>query len=129
MNYESKLSRRERQIVNAIYATGEATASEVLERIDDPPSRTAVRTLLSILVEKEVLTYTKRGREYVYKPRQQKDKAGRSALRNLLETFFGGSVEEALASHLADPKIKLDKDKLKRLEEVIRNAKRGGKKQ
>ena len=123
MDPDAKLSRRERQIMNAIYAAEEATAAEVVKQIPDPPSRTAVRTMLGILVEKKLLTYTKRGREYVYKPKHKRDQAGRHALRNLLHTFFGGSVEQALASHLADPKIDLNAKELKRLENLIRDAK------
>lgn len=127
MDDQGDLSRRERQIMNVIYSLGEATAIQVVENLTDPPSRTAVRTMLGILVEKKLLTYSKRGREYIYSPTRSAKKAGRSAFKHLVDTFFGGSVEEALASHLADPKNKLDSDDLKRLEKIVRAARRENK--
>jgi BlaI family transcriptional regulator, penicillinase repressor len=118
------LSRRERQIMEAIYAKGEATASDVLEALDDPPTRTAVRTFLSILENKGYLTHTKRGREFVFHPTQERESTGQSAFGRVLETFFGGSLEKAVASYLADPKSEISPDELKRLSALITKAKR-----
>ena len=124
MDQSSKLSRRERQIMNVIYARKEATAAEVVAGVADPPSRTAIRTLLGILVEKGLLKYTKRGREYVYFSTDSPKKVGRSAFKNLLDTFFCGSVEDALTSHLSDPQSHIDDEELKRLEKIIRDARK-----
>jgi len=110
--------------MEAIYARGEATATDVLEALADPPTRTAVRTFLSILENKGCLTHTKRGREFVYHPTQERERTGQSALGRVLETFFGGSLETAVASYLADPKSAISDDELKRLSALISKAKR-----
>jgi BlaI family transcriptional regulator, penicillinase repressor len=117
-----KLSRRERQIMDIVYARSEASASEVWQALPDPPSRTAVRTLLRILEEKGHLRHKKRGREFVYQPTRPRRRAGRSAFRRVLDTFFDGSLEKAVAVHLADPSAKLPADELQRLVELIRQA-------
>jgi predicted transcriptional regulator len=120
------LSRRERQIMDIIYAQGEATAIQVLENLEDPPSKTAVRTLLRILEEKGHLKHIERGREYVYQPRQPRTRAGRSAFQRVLSTFFDGSLEKAVAAHLADSAADLSADELKRLANLIQQARKKG---
>ena len=124
MSELSHLSRREREIMETIFAKGKATASEVLAEMDSPPTRTAVRTFLSILEEKGQLRHTKRGREFVYHPIQERERTGRSALDRVLQTFFGGSLERAVASHLADPAAEVSTDELRRLSALINEAKR-----
>jgi predicted transcriptional regulator len=119
----SKLSRRERQIMDVIYRLGEATALQVLAELSDPPSRTAVRTLLTILERKGHLSHRASGKEYVYKPVRSGAVVAKSALRRVLDTFFGGSVERALAVYLADPKSQLSTQDLKRLKKLIEQAK------
>jgi predicted transcriptional regulator len=118
------LSRRERQIMDVIYASGEASAAEVVERLPDPPTRTAVRTLLRILEEKGHLKHRKQGREFVYQPTRSRRRAGQSAMRRILETFFEGSLEKAVAAHLADPAAEPRPEELKRLARLIREAKK-----
>ena len=118
------LSRRERQIMEIVYAIGEATATDVLQRLDDAPTRTSVRTLLRILEEKGHLRHRKRNREFVYSPTRQRARAGLSAFQRLLQTFFDGSLEKAVAAHLSDPDTELSEDELKRLSSIIRQAKR-----
>ena len=120
------LSRRERQIMDVIYACGEASAAEVVERIPDPPTRTAVRTMLRILEEKGHLKHRKRGREFIYQPTRPRQRAGQSALRGVLATFFEGSLEKAVAAHLADPATEPTPEELKRLARLIREAKKRG---
>ena len=117
------LSRRERQIMDVVYAKGEATATDVLELIPDAPTRTAVRTLLRILEEKGHLKHVKRGREFVYRPTRQRERAGKSAFQRVLQTFFDGSLEKAVAAHLADPGSEISQDELQRLSTLIRQAK------
>jgi predicted transcriptional regulator len=121
----SELSRRERQILEVVYARGEAggaTAEEVVEGMVDPPTRTAVRTFLRILEEKGLVKHEKRGRAFVYRATRPAEKAGKSAMRRVIETFFGGSVERALAAHLADPRTKLSDEEVERLSAVLRTA-------
>ena len=101
-----------------VYARGEATATEVLAGMTDAPTRTAVRTFLRILEEKGHLKHRKRSREFVYYPTRLRERAGRSALQRLLETFFEGSLEKAVASHLSDPGAEVS-------EETSRIAPRG----
>lgn len=120
----TQLSRRERQIMEAIYAKGEATATDVLDAMADPPTRTAVRTFLGILENKGYLTHSKRGREFVYHPTHERERTGQSAFGRVLETFFGGSLEKAVASYLADPGSEISPDELKRLSTLINKAKR-----
>jgi BlaI family penicillinase repressor len=96
------LSRRERQIIEILYRLGQATAKEVLENLPDPPSYSAVRALLATLESKEMVKHSKEGRRYVYKPSITPKKAKRTALSNLLTTYFAGSPENLVAS-LLDP--------------------------
>src|SRR3954469_8870767 len=107
-----QLSRRERQIMDVVYRLGQATAVEVLAGLPDPPSKTAVRTLLRILEEKGHLTHRQEGLAYVYLPSRPREQAGRSALRRVLQTFFEGSLEKAVAAHLGDSAADLSPDEL-----------------
>ncbi len=115
-------SRRERQIMQVIFSNGKATAKEVVAAIPDPPSRTAVRTLLTILVEKGALKYERVGREFVYSPSKSRETVGRGALKNILNTFFGGSIENLIASHFSDPDAAIDEEELSRIQQMIRDA-------
>jgi len=118
------LSKRERQIMDIVYRLGEATALQVLGELADPPSRTTVRTLLRILEDKGHLTHRSVDKEYVFRPYKSKAGVGRSALRGLLATFFGGSLERAVAAHLADPEAQLPPEERRRLTALIERAKR-----
>ena len=127
MDPTQDLSRRERQIMQVVYAHGSATAKQIVDEIPDSPSRTAIRTILTILVEKKLLKYKRVGREYVYWPSGSKEKASRGALQNVLSTFFGGSLEALIASHFSDPKSELDDEALSRIEKMIREARQSEK--
>ncbi len=122
----AELSRRERQIMDAVFAFEEASANQVLEALEDPPSRTSVRTILRILVDKGHLTQRLVGRELFYKPTKQKRAAGQSAFRKVLNTFFDGSLENAFAAHFSDSNADLSEDELKRLAALIRAARKRG---
>ncbi len=126
MPKNSELSRRERQIMDAVFVLGEATVNQVVESIDSPPTAMAVRRMMHILEEKGHLRRRQTGREVIYVPRESKGKAGRSALTNVLETFFGGSLEEALAAHLHSRKDGVTADERARLIALIEQAKREG---
>ncbi len=112
--------------MEVIYRLGTPTARQVVEAMEDPPSRTAVRTLLRILEDKGHLTHSRRGREYVYEPTQPRRRAGRSALRRVVHTFFDGSLKDAVAAHLSDPRAKPDEAQLKELAQLIAQARRSG---
>lgn len=118
-----QLTRRERQIMDAIYARGSASAAEVRDGIPEPPSYSAVRALLRLLVEKGHLRHRQDGPRYVYLPTTPRVSAARSALSHIVDTFFGGSVESAVAT-LIDSKSKdLGQEELQRLERLIQEAK------
>lgn len=121
-----KLSRRERQIMDAVFALGEATVNQVVEAMSDAPTPMAVRRLMHILEEKGHLKRREKGREVIYAPREARAKAGRNALQNVLETFFGGSLEEALAAHLQSRRDKISPEERQRLIELIEQAKSEG---
>ena len=120
------LSRRERQIMEVVFALGEATVNQVVETIPDAPTPMAVRRLMHILEAKRQLRRKKQGREVVYLPRETKGKAGRSAFQRVLETFFGGSLEEALAVHLHSRKDGMSDEERARLIRLIEVAKKEG---
>jgi predicted transcriptional regulator len=118
------LSRRERQIMDILYARYEATVNQVCEALPDPPTSMAVRRMMHILEEKGHLKRREEGREVVYAPRETRDKAGRSAFDRVLETFFGGSLEEALAAHLLSRKSKVTSEERDRLVKLIEQARK-----
>ena len=126
MSDPSHLSRRERQIMDVVYSRGEATATHVLQDLPDPPSRTSVRTLLGILERKGHLEHRKEGREFVYRPTRPRGKTGRSALRRVLDVFYGGSLARAVTAHLTDPRAELTDEELERLSDLIRQARKRG---
>ena len=123
---ERGLSRRERQIIDVLYQRGEATAAEVHGLLPDPPSKTAVRTLLRILEAKGHALHIERGLTYVYRPSRSRQRAGRSALRRVLQTFFDDSLEKAVAAHLSDAGVELSPDELNRLLDLIEQARAKG---
>ncbi len=124
----AQLSKRERQIMDLIYARGKATVTQVLTDMPDPPMRGALRTLLRILEKKGHLTHRQEGREFVYRPTQPRGRAGRSALGRVLDVFFNGSLERAVAAHLSDPNRsnKPDREELQRLSALIEEARKKG---
>ena len=116
------LTRRERQIMDLIYQAGRATAAEVRAGLPDAPSDSAVRTLLRLLEEKGQLTHEEEGQRFVYRPTTPKRDAGRSALRHLVDTFFGGSVERVVAALLDEQSRDLDPEARERLAARIQAA-------
>jgi predicted transcriptional regulator len=120
------LSRRERQIVDILYANGRATAAEVQAALPDPPSYSAVRAMLRILEDKGHVRHEQDGPRYVYVPTVARDNAKRSALRHVLQTFFDGSAEQAISALLDDGATKLSEKELDRLEKLINQARQTG---
>jgi BlaI family penicillinase repressor len=120
------LSRRERQIMDILYRGGRAAAGEVLERLPDPPGYSAVRAMLRVLENKGHLTHVLEDGRYVYRPIVSAEKARRSALQNLLQTFFDGSPEKAVAALLSDSKSRLSDEEAERLSRLIADARKEG---
>ena len=121
-----KLSRRERQIMDIIYRLGQATAQEVLDNIEDPPSYSAVRAHLRVLEEKQHLCHRWDGPRHVFEPTVSRDRARRSALKNLLRNFFDNSYEEMIAALLENSAGDLSDAELKKLARMIEQARKEG---
>src|SRR4051795_12695951 len=121
-----RLGRRERQIMDAVYRRGRATAAEVLGDLPDPPSYSAVRGMLRVLEEKGHLRHEQDGPRYVFLPTVARDKARRSALRQLVQTFFEGSTAQAVAALLGEPGANLSDEDLDRLSHLIDQARKEG---
>ncbi len=121
-----QLSRRERQIMDVLYESGEATVAEVRERIPDPPSYSAVRALLRILEEKGHVSHRADGARYIYAPTVPREAARASALERVVQTFFGGSAETAMAALLDLQGEELDSEALERIADQIDRARRQG---
>ena len=124
--WHMNLSRRERQIMHIIYQRAEASVTEVLDNLSDPPGYSAVRAMLRILEEKGYLKHTKKGPRYVFLPTVPRNKASRSELRQLLRTFFDGSVESAVAALLDASESELTDEDLGRLSRLIQKARKEG---
>ncbi|RME28410.1 MAG: BlaI/MecI/CopY family transcriptional regulator [Candidatus Zixiibacteriota bacterium] len=119
-----RLSRRERQIAEILFARGEATVAEVLQDLPDPPSYSSVRAVLGILVTKGYAHRRKRGRAYVYSPTVSRATAKRSALRDVLHTFFDGSVENVVATLVSMKSAQLSDEAFDRLAKLIEQSRR-----
>ena len=118
------LSRRERQIMLVVYQHGPSTAQEILDRMPEPPSYSAVRTLLRILEDKGHLSHHEDGPRYVYSATTPHEEASQGALRQVVQTFFDGSASSAVAALLATES--LDEDTLADLQALIDQARRDG---
>jgi predicted transcriptional regulator len=119
----SSLSRRERQIMDIVYQQGRAAAADVQAALPDPPSYSSVRALLGILETKGHLKHIKDGARYVYLPTRPRMSAAKSALRSVMQTFFGNSVEQTVATLLSASDTPLSSEELARLSVLIDSAK------
>jgi predicted transcriptional regulator len=118
------LSRRERQIMDVIYRLGRASAADVLAKLPDPPSYSAVRAMLRVLEEKGHVRHEEQGARYVFLPVVPREKARRSALKQLVQTFFDGSTEQAVAALIDVSASKLSDQDLDRLAQLIEQARK-----
>ena len=118
-----RLSRRERQIMDILYRKGEAAVADVLEAIADPPSYSAIRAHLRILEDKGQVIHVESGNRYVYKPADTWTSVAKTALDHVVQSFFGGSVEMAVATLLSNQKNRPTDEELSRLETMIKDAK------
>ncbi len=126
MKKPDPLTRREREIMDILHRRGRATAHEVLDDLADPPSYSAVRTFLRLLEERGHVRHEQDGPRYVYTPTVARHEAQRSALTHLVDTFFDGSVEDAVATLVESSKPKLSAQELDRIAALIAKAKKEG---
>ena len=119
---DQDLSRRERQIMNVLYRRETATVAELAIELPNSPTESAIRTHLKILEDKGQVKRQRSGRKHIYRPVTSRTRAARAALTGVLGTFFDGSLGDAVAAHLADPKAKIDEAELERLQQLIRDA-------
>ena len=120
------LSRRERQIMDALYKLNEATVGEVMDLMPDPPSYSAVRATLRVLEEKGHVNHKQDGPRYLYVPTVPRDKAQSTALQHMVGTFFGGSVEQAVMALLSLPETRMSDKDLSKLADKVREAEKEG---
>jgi predicted transcriptional regulator len=120
------LGPRERQIMEIVYRRGQATAEEVRAELPDPVSNSAVRGMLRLLEEKGQLRHEQHGVRYVYLPARDTEQVRRSALRNVVDTFFNDSASAAVAAMLGVYEDRLSEAELDRLSALIDEARRRG---
>jgi predicted transcriptional regulator len=117
------LSRRERQIMDIVYARGSASAFDIQEAMPDAPGYSTVRTLLRILETKGHLRHTKQGMSYIYAPTQPAQQAAHSALTQVVKTFFASSIEQVVATLLSSQEMQLTPEELDRISALVEQAK------
>ena len=120
-----RLSRRERQIMDAVYSLGPSSAVQVLAALPDPPGLSSVRKLILILEEKGHLHHVQEGQHFLYSPTHPRQSAAKSAMRQVLTTFFGGDLETAVATLLSEAETELTDAEAARLSALIEGAKSG----
>ncbi len=121
-----KLSRRERECLDILYRNGEATVAEVQQSMPDPPSYSAVRATLNVLVDKGAAEHRQDGPRYVYLPAIPAGSARNAAVKHLVDTFFGGSAEEAAVALLALSDAKVSREAIEKITKGIQNARKEG---
>jgi predicted transcriptional regulator len=120
------LSRRERQVMDILFRRGESTVAEIMGDLPDPPTYSAVRSILRILVEKQLITHREDGPRYVYLPAVNTEQARDDALKHVIRTFFDGSTEQAITAVLRMSDAKLSEAEIDQFRERIRTARVGG---
>jgi len=120
----SNMSRRERQIMEVVYSLGRVSAQEVMEKLPNPPSYSAVRAALSLLEKKGLLRHAREGMRYFFEPTVPADNARVPALKRVIETFFNNSAESVVATLISGQALKISDAELDRLEQMIKAAKR-----
>ena len=123
---DEDLSRRERQIMDALYRLGRASAAEIRDAIPDPPTYTAVRSHLTILQEKGHLRFESDGTRYIYEPVVPRDQMAKSVIDGVMETFFGGSIERVVATLVDREESQITEEQLDRLAKIIEQARKEG---
>lgn len=122
-----RLSKREQQIMDIIYKDGQCSANDIHQKMPDAPSYSAVRAMLKILVDKKHLKHKLDGNKYIYTPTINVDKAKKTALTDVLKTFFEGSAQNAVATLLDMSKDKMNNEDFEAMAKMIEKAKEEGK--
>ena len=122
----SELSRRERQVMDILHRRGEATVAEIMDELPDPPTYSAVRSVLRILGEKDLIRYKEDGPRYVYYPAQATETARDDVLAHVVRTYFAGSPEQAVTALLRMSDVDMSDDEVERLRKTIRRARQNG---
>lgn len=112
--------------MDVLHTRGRATAAEVMEAMPNAPGYSAIRAFLRILEDKGHIRHLQEGARYVYLPRESRAAASRSALKRVLATFFGGSVEQAVAALLEASDTEISKPEMDKLQAIINKAKKEG---
>jgi predicted transcriptional regulator len=120
------LSRRERQVMDIIHRRGEATVADIMAELPDPPTYSAVRSILRILAQKDLVLHKEDGPRYVYLPAQPTERARDAALEHVVDTYFAGSAEQAVTALLRLSDADLSDKEIKAIRERIRRAQDGG---
>ena len=123
---EETLSRRERQVMDILFRRGEATVADVMGDLPDPPTYSAVRSVLRILVGKDLVTHREDGPRYVYLPAVSPNRARDEALSHVVRTFFEGSTEQAMTALLRMSDTRLGDAEIDRLGELVKKARNSG---
>src|SRR5262245_61712030 len=118
------LTRRERQIMDILYRRRRATAGEVMRELPGDPSDSTVRTQLRVLEDKGHVRHEEEGLRYVYMPARPRHAARKSALKHLVDTFFDGSVAQAVAALLGGDAARVPDEELDRIGELIEKARK-----
>jgi BlaI family penicillinase repressor len=120
------LSRRERQVMDILHRRAEATVAEIMAELPDPPTYSAVRSVLRILGEKNLIRYKEDGPRYVYFPAQDTEEARDDVLAHVVRTYFAGSPEQAVTALLRMSDVDMKSDDIERLRATIQNARKSG---
>jgi len=123
MKKPNHLSRREREVMDIIFARREATLSQIMEDMESPPTRPALRSILTILEGKDQLQHRQEGREFIYLPVHSHEEVGQSTLSRVIGTFFGGSLKQAMAAYLSHPKTQLTEAEVAELRRFLDQTK------
>lgn len=121
-----ELTRRERQVMNILHRRGASTVTEIMDELPDPPTYSAVRSILRILGEKDLVRHREDGPRYIYEPAESTERVRESALEHVVDTYFAGSTEQAVTALLRLADTDLSEAEIKRLREKIRGARQGG---
>lgn len=122
-NQLQNLSRRERQIMDLFFQNGALSANQITDLLPDNPSNATVRTLLRILEDKGHLTHEKQGRQFIYQTVKQHENISRNVFKDMLKTFFKGSLTDAVATFINDPETEMTEEELSELEALVKKAK------
>lgn len=120
------LSRRERQVMDILHRRAEATVAEIMAELPDPPTYSAVRSVLRILGEKDLIRYKEDGPRYIYFPTRDTESTRDDALAHVVRTYFAGSPEQAVTALLRMSDVDMNDDDVERLRETIRRARQSG---